>query len=94
MEMWTKIFNDPRWKPGQTEVTGMLDQMADIDPSYIKMMMEVVAANKPKKMGVVIFDYLSLEAAHQGTSFLRDMDIPSRVFTDLDELFHWMDNSE
>jgi hypothetical protein len=68
-----------RYAGSNAEVTGMLDQMADIDPSYIKMMMEVVAANKPKKMGVVIFDYLSLEAAHQGTSFLRDMDIPSRV---------------
>ena len=72
----------------------MLDQMVDIDPSYIKMMMEVVAANKPTKLGIVIFDYLSLEAAHQGASFLRDMDIPSRVFTDLDELYHWMDNGE
>jgi hypothetical protein len=94
MELWTKIFNDSRWKPGQTEVIGMLDQMVDTDPFYVKMMMDVVASNKPKKLGVVIFDYLSLEAAHQGASFLRDMNIPSRVFTDLDELFHWMENSE
>ena len=92
MKLWTKIFNDPRWKSGQTEVIGMFDQMGETDPAYIKMLMEVVAANKPKKFGVVIFDYLSLEAAHLGASFLRENKIPSRVFTDLDDLFHWMEN--
>lgn len=94
MELWIKIFNDTRWKPGKTEVIGMLDQMGEIDLDYIKMLMEVVAVNRPKKLGVVIFDDLSLEAAHMGTSFLREKNIPSRVFTDLDELFHWMENSE
>ena len=94
MKLWTKIFNDPRWKPGETEVIGMLDQMVDTDPAYIKMMMEVVALNKPNKLGVVVFDYLSLEAAQQGASFLRDMGIPSRVFSDLDKLFQWLENRE
>ena len=39
MEMWTKIFNDPRWKPEQTEVIGMLDHMVDTNPFYIERMM-------------------------------------------------------
>ena len=94
MEMWTKIFNDPRWKPGQTEVIGMLDHLAETDSKYISDMMKLIALNEPKKLGVAIFDYLSLDAAQQGASFLRDLSIPSKVFNDLDELFHWMENSE
>jgi hypothetical protein len=94
IEMWTKIFNDPRWKPEQTEVIGMLDHMVDTNPFYIEKMMDLVATNKPKRVGVVIFDPLSLEAAHQGTSFLRDRRIPSRVFPDLDELFRWMEQGD
>jgi hypothetical protein len=94
MEMWTKIFNNPRWKPGETEVIGMLDHMVDSDPIYINDMMKLIAFNKPKKLGLVIFDNLSLETAQQGASFLRDMRIPSKVFGDLDELFRWLEKSE
>jgi hypothetical protein len=94
MEMWTKIFNDPRWKPGQTEVIGMLDHMIDTDSKYINDMMKLIALNKPKKLGLVIFDYLSLDAAQQGASFLRDSRIPSKVFDNLDDLFRWLEKSE
>ena len=94
MEMWSKIFNDPRWKPGQTEVIGMLDHMIDTDSKYINDMMKLIALNKPKKLGLVIFDYLSLDAAHQGASFLRDSRIPSKVFDNLDDLFRWLEKSE
>ena len=92
--MWTNIFNDTRWKPGKTEVLGMFDHLAETNSKYISDMMKLIALNEPKKLGVAIFDYLSLDAAQQGASFLRDLGISSKVFDDLDELFHWMENSE
>jgi hypothetical protein len=91
IEIFKKIFNDPRWQPGKTIVLGTLCDQAfsGMQMQDYKYLADFLSSHKPKALAILIppQSRIVLQALNDIQSFIKLHGIQAKIFHDLEEMF-------
>ena len=92
IETLKELFASPRWKPGKMDIVGMTTQeKIEWDVLKIKKVVDTIALGKPRNLAIVAWTEEGKVNAETVIPLLEMYGTSAKYFSDLQELFDWLE---
>jgi len=92
LPIWKRAFEISGWKPGGT-ICGIARANTIVaDLESLNELIKLASKHKVKKAAFKLKDNDSLTMSQEGLKLISHYNIPTKLFTDLQEMFDWINS--